>query len=97
MKERSLKSFKEQITCSGAWTAPFPTLLTINEMWLNAAPFWTDPSEARYTREQHAKGNSANSAAQTFSLPQSLGDWNYFRAGFHEIAMDAWYRELNDH
>ena len=51
----------------------------------------------RYAREQHAKGNSANNAAQTFSLPQSLGDWNYFRAGFHEIAMDAWYRELNDH
>ena len=51
----------------------------------------------RYAREQHAKGNSADNAAKTFSLPQSLGDWQYFRAGFHEIAMDAWYRELNNH
>ena len=51
----------------------------------------------RYAREQHAKGNSADRAAKTFSLPQSLGDWQYFRAGFHEIAMDAWYRELNAH
>ena len=25
------------------------------------------------------------------------GDWQYFREGFHEIALDAWYRELDAH
>lgn len=49
--------------------------------------------------EQHAraslsKGDPALAAAQTFKLPSSLKHYKYFRTGFHELAMDAWQREL---
>ena len=49
--------------------------------------------------EQHArvnqgKGVDSDQAAKEFKLPSSLGDYSYFRSGFHEIAMEAWYREL---
>jgi len=38
---------------------------------------------------------SSDAAAKEFKLPLSLGDYSYFRKRFHEIAMDAWYRELS--
>ena len=41
--------------------------------------------------------NLADIAAKNFALPESLGDWQYFREGFHEIALNAWYRELDAH
>lgn len=47
-----------------------------------------------HARAEFAKGTSADEAAATFSLSEKAGDWEYFRAGFHEIAMQAWWREL---
>ncbi|MGZ0709894.1 MBL fold metallo-hydrolase [Coraliomargarita sp. W4R53] len=51
--------------------------------------------------EQHArlslkKGITSDQAAQEFKLPASLGAYSYFRNGFHEMAMDAWYREIHE-
>lgn len=43
----------------------------------------------------HRKGVPSDQAAQNFRLPASLGDWSYFRDGFHEIAMETWYRQLS--
>ena len=40
------------------------------------------------------KGIPSEKAAQDLQLPDSVGDYQYFRKGFHEIAMAAWYREL---
>ena len=48
----------------------------------------------KHARASHQKGISSDAAAKAFQLPQSVGNYEYFRAGFHEIAMDAWYREL---
>ena len=47
-----------------------------------------------HARVSKEKGVSSDAAAKEFKLPSSLGDYSYFRNGFHEIAMDAWYREL---
>ena len=49
--------------------------------------------------EAHARakfdgGFTEADAVKAFRLPKSIGDLNYFRSGFHEIAMAAWYREL---
>jgi len=49
----------------------------------------------RYARASNEKGISADQAAKEFSLPASLGDYRYFRNGFHEIAIEAWDRELS--
>lgn len=40
------------------------------------------------------KGQTSEAAAAAFKLSDAIGDLSYFRAGFHEIAMAAWYREL---
>lgn len=49
--------------------------------------------------EQHARasftrGDAAEAAAKSFKLPPSLKHYKYFRTGFHELAIDAWQREL---
>ncbi|MBK1856571.1 MBL fold metallo-hydrolase [Verrucomicrobiaceae bacterium 5K15] len=48
----------------------------------------------KHARASREKGISSDRAAKDFHLPESLGDYRYFRNGFHEMAMDAWYREL---
>ena len=50
---------------------------------------------ANHAKVSQAKGVSSEQAAKGFKLPASLGDYHYFREGFHEIAMEAWYRELS--
>ncbi len=40
------------------------------------------------------RGATEADAAQRFKLPTSIGDLSYFRSGFHELAMGAWYRQL---
>jgi len=47
-----------------------------------------------HARVEFGKGTTAADAANLFKLPGSVGDFNYFRDGFHEIAMRAWYKEL---
>ena len=47
-----------------------------------------------HARTEFGKGTIAVDAAHLFKLPKSVGDFNYFRDGFHEIAMRAWYKEL---
>ena len=49
-----------------------------------------------HARASQEKGMSSDQAAEEFKLPASLGDYRYFRDGFHEIAMEAWYREINE-
>ena len=48
-----------------------------------------------HARTEFAKGATATDAAKSFNLPNSIGDFHYFRNGFHEIAMHAWYKELS--
>lgn len=48
----------------------------------------------RHARISQEKGITSDQAAKEFILPTSLGDYRYFRNGFHEIAMEAWYREI---
>jgi len=48
----------------------------------------------KHARTAYTKGDSSDAAAQSFKLPNSLQHYKYFRNGFHEIAMDAWQREL---
>ena len=48
----------------------------------------------KHARESQAKGITSDQAAKDFHLPASLGDYRYFRDGFHEMAMEAWYREI---
>ena len=50
----------------------------------------------KHARESQTRGISSDQAAQEFKLSESLGDYRYFRNGFHEIAMAAWYRELSE-
>jgi len=47
-----------------------------------------------HARTEFDKGTPASAAAKLFKLPNSVGDFQYFRSGFHEIAMSAWYREF---
>lgn len=47
-----------------------------------------------HAKAQLAKGASAQEAARSLKISPSAGDWQYFRDGFHEVAMEAWYREL---
>jgi len=47
-----------------------------------------------HAREKFVDGVAEADAAKSLELPKSIGDLNYFRSGFHEIAMAAWYREL---
>ena len=47
-----------------------------------------------HARGAFEKGDSSDEAAASFKVSESAGDWSYFRQGFHEIAMEAWYREL---
>lgn len=47
-----------------------------------------------HARTEHTKGRSSDAAAASLKLPKSLGDISYFRNGFHEIAMDTWFRKL---
>ena len=48
-----------------------------------------------HARMAHAAGRRAEDAASSFEVPASLGQWKYFRDGFHQSAMNAWYRELS--
>ncbi len=48
-----------------------------------------------HARTEFDKGTKAVDAANLFKLPESVGDYHYFRDGFHEIAMRAWYKELS--
>jgi len=48
-----------------------------------------------HARTEFDKGTDADGAAHSFKLPKSVGDFHYFREGFHEIAMRAWYKELS--
>ena len=48
----------------------------------------------KHARTSFSKGNPADAAAKAFKLPDSLKHYKYFRTGFHELAMDAWQREL---
>ena len=47
-----------------------------------------------HARSKFERGVEEAAAADAFALPSSIGDLRYFRSGFHEIAMSAWYREL---
>ena len=47
-----------------------------------------------HARREFGRGASDTDAAKSFKLPETVGDYHYFRSGFHEIAMAAWYREL---
>ena len=47
-----------------------------------------------HARTSHKAGKSVEEAAKAFKLPDSIGPVKYFRDGFHEIAMDAWYKIL---
>ena len=47
-----------------------------------------------HARSEFTKGVTAIDAAKSFKVPNSVGDFHYFRDGFHEIAMRAWYKEL---
>jgi len=47
-----------------------------------------------HARTEFAKGATATDAAKSFNLPNSIGDFHYFRNGFHEIALHAWYKEV---
>lgn len=47
-----------------------------------------------HARTEFDKGTTDDDAAKLFKLPTSVGDFQYFRSGFHEIAMRAWYREF---
>ncbi len=47
-----------------------------------------------HARTEFNKGTKAVDAANSFKLPESVGDYHYFRDGFHEIAMRAWYKEF---
>ena len=47
-----------------------------------------------HARSNFERGVEEAAAAGAFALPSSIGDLRYFRNGFHEIAMSAWYREL---
>lgn len=47
-----------------------------------------------HAKAQWKMGVSAEEAAKRLTIPKSAGDWQYFRDGFHEVAMSAWYREL---
>ena len=48
-----------------------------------------------HARLEFGKGATETEAAKSFKLPDSIGDFHYFRDGFHEIAMHAWYKELS--
>ncbi len=48
-----------------------------------------------HARASFVKGDSVDAAAKSFDLPTSLKHYKYFRTGFHELAMDAWQRELD--
>lgn len=47
-----------------------------------------------HARVSQQKGLSSDQAAAEFNLSTSVGDYRYFRNGFHEVAMAAWYREI---
>ncbi len=47
-----------------------------------------------HARRFHGQGVGVEEATRRFVVPASLGRWSYFRDGFHQTAMQAWYREL---
>lgn len=49
----------------------------------------------KHARASREKGMTSDAAAKEFRLPSVLGDYSYFRNGFHEVAMEAWYQELS--
>ena len=49
-----------------------------------------------HARASHQAGKSLEEAATDLVLPDSIGPVRYFRDGFHEIAMEAWYRILSE-
>ena len=49
-----------------------------------------------FSREANLKGWTVDEAAARFKLTPAAGDWQYFREGFHEMAIDAWFRDLGE-
>ncbi len=47
-----------------------------------------------HARSSHKAGKSIEEAAAELRLPDSIGPVKYFRDGFHEISMEAWYKIL---
>lgn len=45
-------------------------------------------------RQAHADGVSAEEAAKAFTLPASLGEWQFFSPRYFEVAIGAWLKEL---
>lgn len=45
-------------------------------------------------KEAHRKGLSPDEAWQTYTIPQSLGDWGKFRPDVYRFAFEAWHKEL---
>jgi len=45
-------------------------------------------------RDGYAKGQSAQEAAEGFTLPQSVGQWRLFSPRYFEVAIAAWYKEF---
>ncbi|MCH6259336.1 MBL fold metallo-hydrolase, partial [Puniceicoccaceae bacterium K14] len=48
-----------------------------------------------HARQSAEKGITSDQAAKEFTLSDSLGDYRYFRNGFHEMAMEAWYNDIS--
>ena len=48
-----------------------------------------------HARRSHDKGISVDAAAKALKLSEKLAGIKYFRPGFHDIAMDTWYKALN--
>lgn len=46
-------------------------------------------------RRAHEAGVSPGEAAAGFSVPAALGEWTFFSDSYVEVAMRAWYRELD--
>lgn len=46
-------------------------------------------------RGSFAKGATVDEAAASIKIPDSLGQWQYFRDGFHLIAAETWFRALS--
>jgi glyoxylase-like metal-dependent hydrolase (beta-lactamase superfamily II) len=45
-------------------------------------------------RVAHERGIPATEAAESYSVPESLGEWVMFSPRYYEVALSAWEREL---
>jgi glyoxylase-like metal-dependent hydrolase (beta-lactamase superfamily II) len=48
----------------------------------------------RAARDAHRAGKTAQEAAASFAVPDSLGTWRMFSPTYYEVAIGAWYRVL---